>query len=131
MQGYVIKKDNKKEEGNKSLESKNNTDDGLSNKNKFEILGVIEEEVMDRMEEDAKGEKVAIHQKKECVGSSIDVNEIMNNKILPSNEGEEGKIGKESYKMKNCGKDQENNNSKNGISLALEEVNAKNSTNSQ
>ena len=79
MQGYVIKKDNKKEEGNKSLESKNNTDDGLSNKNKFEILGVIEEEVMDRMEEDAKGEKVVIHQKEECVGSSIDVNEIMNN----------------------------------------------------
>ena len=88
MQGYVIKKDNKKEGGNKSLERKTNTGDGLSNKNRFEILGEIKEEVLDKMVEDAKGEKVVIHQKVECVGSTVDANEIMNNKVLPSNKGE-------------------------------------------
>ncbi|XP_052623755.1 uncharacterized protein LOC128129116 [Lactuca sativa] len=73
------------------------------------------------MEEDAKGEKMVIHQIKDCGGSAVGANEILNNKMLPSIKGEGEKKGNESNKMKKGRMELENNNNKMGISPAFEE----------
>ncbi|XP_023758688.2 uncharacterized protein LOC111907126 [Lactuca sativa] len=96
MQEYVIKKDNKRKEGNKCLVSVTKIGDSFSNKNSFEILGEIEEEVLDKMEEDAKNEKLVIHQIEDCGSADMGSNEIVNNKMLLSIKGEGEKKGYES-----------------------------------
>ncbi|XP_052624831.1 uncharacterized protein LOC128132349 [Lactuca sativa] len=96
MKEYVIKKDNKKEEGNHSLVSVTKTGEGFSNKNSFEILGEIEEEALDKMEEDAKIEKVVIHQNEDCGSADMGSNESKNNKMISSIKGEGKKKGNES-----------------------------------
>ncbi|CAH1436138.1 unnamed protein product [Lactuca virosa] len=121
MQGNAIKDDNIKVGVNKSLENKTVSSDGCSIKNSFEILGRIDEEVMDRMEEDAKGGKVDGYQEGDCVDYSSDVVGIMNNKLDPSKFVGKGNVGNESNKMKNSMMVQGNSKSKDGISQAFEE----------
>ncbi|CAH1412935.1 unnamed protein product [Lactuca virosa] len=96
----------------KNLENKDVTGDGCSNKNSFEILGMIGEEVMDGMEEDAKGDKVVVQQEGDCIAFSSDVVGETNNKMDPYKIFGKGEIVNESNKMKNSKSVQGNSNSK-------------------
>ncbi|KAL7585161.1 hypothetical protein Lser_V15G44668 [Lactuca serriola] len=130
-QEAVVKKDNKAEMGNFSLGSVNITGKGLSNKNSFEILGEIDEEVLDKMEEDDKIVKAVANQIVDSGDAGLVSNENKNNKLISSIKGEEKKKGNESNKVNKDKLESDNNSSKMGSSQAFEEVNAKNSIISQ
>ena len=130
-QQVVVGKDNKKEMGNVSIGSENKTGEGLSNKNSFGILGEIEEEVLDKMEEDDKIMKTVANQNVDSEEGEMGSNESKNNKLMSSIKGEGKKKGNESNKVNKDKLEADNNSSKLGSSQAFEEVNARNSVFSQ
>ncbi|XP_052621734.1 uncharacterized protein LOC128127314 [Lactuca sativa] len=130
-QQVVVEKDNKTEMGNVSIGSENKTGEGLSNKNSFGILGEIEEEVLDKMEEDDKIMKTVANQNVDSGEGEMGSNESKNNKLMSSIKGEGKKKGNESNKVNKDKLEADNNSSKLGSSQAFEEVNAKNSFFSQ
>ncbi|KAL7589389.1 hypothetical protein Lser_V15G40879 [Lactuca serriola] len=130
-QQVAVNKDNKVEKGIFSIGSENITGEGLSNKNSFEILGEIEEEVLDKMEEDDKIVKTVANQNVDSGEAEMDSNESKNNKLISSIKGVGKKKGNESNKVNKDKMEADNNSSKLGSSQAFEEVNAKNSIFSQ
>lgn len=110
-----------------SRDSKINSNEDCSNKNSFEILGMINEEVMDRMEEDIKGDKNGVFQDGDKVVSNDDVAGKIKNKQEPSKFIGKGNKGNGNNKLKDNMKNQGSSKSNVGNSQALEEDDAKKS----
>ncbi|XP_023743832.1 uncharacterized protein LOC111892008 [Lactuca sativa] len=120
-QGEIKKNVSEKEENKKKVKETNN-----SNKNSFEVLGLIDEDVIIGMEEDDKGDKLGVHSDNQtCFQSAIEDSRLNHDLIHSMG------IRKEDLEMVNTenkmdNKRNDNSGSNGGSSQAFEMVNAKN-----